>query len=221
MLDKVGFSKNNAIIFMFHHVSNEPIEVSIDCICSVEHFTEILEYLKNNRIKVVSMNEALTYIDEGVLNGYAVITFDDGIDNTFKIAYPLLKIYKFPFTVYVTLNYLNKHGYLTSEQLGILNEEPLCTLGSHTLNHTILRTDLDATDEIVNSKQKLENILQKEVSHFAYPYGALTLVSMKNIFDTKDAGYRSAVSTIEARLNYFSTISKHYLPRVNGSFFKP
>ena len=219
ILDKLGFSNNNAIIFMFHHVSNEPVEASLDCKCSVEHFTKILDYLKNKGIKVVSMNDALASIDDGVLSGYAVITFDDGIDDTFTIAYPLLKLYNFPFTVYITLNYLNKQGYLTSEQLEILNEDPLCTLGSHTLNHTLLRTDLNANDEIVNSKQKLENILRKEVIHFAYPFGAIIAVSNKNIIETKTAGYKSAVSSVDARLNFLSTINRFYLPRINGSNF--
>ena len=87
-LDKLGFSKNNAFILMFHHVTNDQVDASPECKCNVEHFTKVLEYLKNNRIKVVSINEALININEGEFSGYAVITFDDGIDGTFKIAYP-------------------------------------------------------------------------------------------------------------------------------------
>jgi peptidoglycan/xylan/chitin deacetylase (PgdA/CDA1 family) len=220
ILDKLGFSNNNAFILMFHHVTNDQVDASPECKCSVEHFTNVLEYLKNNRIKVVSMNEALVNIDEGALIGYAVITFDDGINDTFKIAYPLLKIYNFPFTVYLTLNYLNNKGYLTSEQLEILNKDPLCTIGSHTLTHPVLSTALDAKMEIIQSKQRLENLLKKEIFHFAYPYGGPSAVSIKNVFDAKAARYRSAVSTVESRLNFFSTITKFYLPRVNGSFFQ-
>lgn len=219
ILDKMGFSKNNALIFMFHHVTNGLTEASLDCKCSVEHFTKVLEYLNNNNIKVVSMNEALVNINENVLHGFAVITFDDGIDDTFEIAYPLLKIYNFPFSVYLTLNYLNTKGYLTSEQLEILNKDPLCTIGAHSLTHPVLSTALDSKMEIIQSKQRLENLLKKEVLHFAYPYGGPSTVSIKNIFDTKDARYRSAVSSVGARLNYFSTITKFYLPRVNGSLF--
>jgi len=221
ILDKLGFSKNNATIFMFHHISNKQIDASLDCKCTVEHFIKVLDYLKNNNIKVVSIDEALENINRGRLNGYAVITFDDGIDDTFYVAYPLLKSYNFPFTVYITLNYLNKKGYLNSEQIKILNDESLCTLGAHSLTHPVLRTAVNSREEIGQSKQMLENILKKEVFHFAYPYGGPTAVSIKNIFETKKEGYQSAVSTIGTRLNYFSTLNKLYLPRVNGSFFMP
>jgi peptidoglycan/xylan/chitin deacetylase (PgdA/CDA1 family) len=195
-LDKLGFSNNNVFILMFHHLTNELIEASLDCKCSVEHFTKVLEYLKNNCIKVVSMDEALININEGEFSGYAVITFDDGIDDTYKIAYPLLKIFNFPFTVYITFNYLDKKGYLTSEQLEILNKESLCTLGAHSLTHPVLRTELNAKEEIVQSKQNLENILKKEVLHFAYPYGGPAAVSIRNIYYTKASRYRSAASIV-------------------------
>lgn len=85
---------------MFHHVAKEQIEVASECYCSVEHFIKVLEYLKNNRIKVVSMNEALVNINKGILKGYAVITFDDGIDSTFQVAYPLLKINNILYSLY-------------------------------------------------------------------------------------------------------------------------
>ncbi len=165
------------------------------------------------------MDEALSNINKGILTGYAVITFDDGIDNTFNTAYPLLKSYDFPFTVYITLNYLNNKGYINSEQLQILNKESLCTLGAHSITHPVLKTAVNSREEIGQSKRQLESILKKEVSHFAYPYGAPTSVSIKNIIEAKKEGYRSSVSTIGSRLNYFSTLNKFYLPRVNGSSF--
>lgn len=219
ILDRIGLSKNNAMIFMFHHVTNEQIDASPDCMCNVDQFINVLEHLKTNSIKVVSIDEAIENIKKGQRTGYAVITFDDGIDNTFNTAYPLLKSYDCPFTVYITLEYLNKKGFLNSDQLEILNNESLCTLGSHSLTHPVLRTAVNSREEIGLSKQLLEKLLKKDVSHFAYPYGGPTAVSIKNMIETKKEGYQSAVSTIGTRLNYFSTLNKFYLPRVNGSDF--
>lgn len=221
ILDRLGFSKNNALIIMFHHVSNDQIDATPECKCDVEQFINVLEYLKSNNIKVVSIDEAIVNINKGLLTGYAVITFDDGIENTFSSAYPLLKTYNFPFTVYITLDYLNKKGYLNFNQLEILNKESLCTLGAHSLTHPVLRTAVNSRQEISQSKQMLENLLKKDVFHFAYPYGGPTAVSMKNMIETKKEGYLSAVSTIGTRLNYFSSLNKFYLPRINGSDFLP
>jgi peptidoglycan/xylan/chitin deacetylase (PgdA/CDA1 family) len=203
---------------MFHHITDEKVEASPECICSITNFVKVLEYLNTNAIKVVSIDEAVDNIKNKIFKGYAVITFDDGIEDTFRVAYPILKKKKLPFTVYITLSYLNKKNYLSNEQLNILSKEPLCTLGSHTLNHPVLRTCEYAKEEIVRSKQILENIIEKQVHHFAYPYGAVRAVSIYNIIQTKNARYHSAVSSIESRLNYFSTLNKLYLPRINVGY---
>jgi peptidoglycan/xylan/chitin deacetylase (PgdA/CDA1 family) len=219
ILDKLRLPGNNGFILMFHHITDEKVEASPACISSINNFLQVLEYLKRNNIKVVSIDEALINIKKKMLSGFAVITFDDGMEDTFEVAYPILKKYNFPFTVYITLSFLNKEGYLLSKQLNILNKEPLCTLGAHSMNHPVLMTSENAKEEIVQSKRLLENIINKEVVHFAYPYGSPAAVSVKNILDVKRAGYKSSVSTVESKLNYFSTISRFYLPRVNGSFF--
>jgi peptidoglycan/xylan/chitin deacetylase (PgdA/CDA1 family) len=219
-LDKLSFSNNNAIIFMFHHISDEQINASLECKCKVDHFIKILEYLKNNFITVISIEEAIVNIKKGIRKGYAVITFDDGFDNTFNIAYPLLKYYNFPFTVYIPTNYVDKKGYINSQQLELLSKESLCTIGAHTITHPFLNTALNSKEEIVQSKIILENKIKKEVHHFAYPYGGPTTVSFKNIREVRDAEYQSAVSSVGSRLNYISTLNKLYLPRVNGTFFK-
>ena len=196
--DKLKLPDEKALILMFHHVTDEKVEASPSCLCSVNNFLQVLEYLKRNNIKVVSIDKALSNIRKRIFRGYAVITFDDGIDDTFEVAYPVLKNRNLPFTVYITFNYLNKKGYLLTEQLKILSNDPLCTVGAHTLNHHVLINSENAKEEIVQSKRLLETLINKEVLHFAYPYGGPYAVSLENILDTKCAGFKTAVSTIDA-----------------------
>jgi peptidoglycan/xylan/chitin deacetylase (PgdA/CDA1 family) len=71
-------------------------------------------------------------------------------------------------------------------------------IGSHTATHPIL-TNVDSdrlADELRSSKAKLENELQRGVTHFCYPNGNF---STRELEGTRDAGYRSAVTT-ELRL---------------------
>lgn len=219
ILDRLNFSKNNAYILMFHHVTDDKIDASPSCINSIASFTQVLEYLKANNVKVVSIEEAITKIKNKDFKGYAVITFDDGLQDTFEVAYPLLVNYNFPFTIYITLNYLDQKGYLSVDQLKTLRKDPLCTLGAHTLNHDVLRNSKNSREEIIQSKLLLERIINMEVLHFAIPYGGPISISIKNIIEIKSAGYKSAVSSVGARLNLFSTLNKFFLPRINGSFF--
>jgi peptidoglycan/xylan/chitin deacetylase (PgdA/CDA1 family) len=82
---------------------------------------------------------------------------------------------------------------LSGEQLRLLAEEGM-TVGSHTRTHARLPEipPQEAQAEIAGSKAELEDLLNREVAHFAYPYG---------LFDARvrdlvmRAGYRSACST--------------------------
>jgi peptidoglycan/xylan/chitin deacetylase (PgdA/CDA1 family) len=217
LLDKIRISKSKAVILMFHHVTDEHINASKSCICSIKRFNQKLDYLRKNNLEVVSLDKALININNKKFIGYAVLTFDDGIEDTFRIAYPILKSQNYPFTIYITLNNLNQEGYLSINQLNILKQDPLCTIGAHTLSHPILYNANNAQEEIVKSKQILETILNKEVVHFSYPYGSPTTISRKNVIDVKKAGYKTAVTTIGTKLNYLSTLNKFYLPRINGN----
>jgi peptidoglycan/xylan/chitin deacetylase (PgdA/CDA1 family) len=69
------------------------------------------------------------------------------------------------------------------------------TIGSHSRTHARL-TEVDterAEDEATASKAALEDMLGKEVRHFAYPYG---LVNETVRTMVGQAGYRSACSTV-------------------------
>ncbi len=66
-------------------------------------------------------------------------------------------------------------------------------IGSHTLSHPILTTvsDKDAKWEITESKRRLEQLLQRKITLFAYPNGNFTgRASM-----VREAGYQCAVIT--------------------------
>lgn len=214
-------NKFNAFILMFHHVTNEKTDASKPCFCTVEHFRKILIFLQKNNINVISIDDAFKLIRQKVFKGYAVITFDDGFEDTIKVSYPILKEFNFPFVIYVTVNYLNKKGFLTTEQLNILNQDSLCTIGSHSMSHKVLRTDPNSKYEIVQSKKLLESMINEQIKHFAFPYGGPGTVSCKNISELKSSGYMTAVSSIGSYINLISSINHFYLPRINGSFYHP
>ena len=60
------------------------------------------------------------------------------------------------------------------EQVRLLNNHPLCTIGGHTVSHPALNqlSDDEFRFEVSEGIKKIEDITGKQVLHFAYPYGS-------------------------------------------------
>lgn len=206
--------KLEGLILMYHEILASGCDSNDPCLCSFKIFEQTLTELQRKGYRILSIDEAIDAIKTGRANKFAVITFDDISNTVFTVAYPFLKRMNMPFTVYITLNYLDKPKFITRDQLDILAHDPLCTIGCHTISHSKLRYSNRKKKEIFQSKILLEKLIKKPVVHFAYPYGKIGAVDFQSIQMTKRAGYRSAVGTIEAPLSCFSKYQLWYLPRV-------
>lgn len=86
---------------------------------------------------------------------------------------------------------------MTSEQVRELSSHGI-EIGGHTVAHTILTTldDTRAQDEITQGKSKLESIIGKSVTSFAYPNGKPGRDYLeRHVSFVKQAGFERAVST--------------------------
>lgn len=120
--------------------------------------------------------------------GRAAITFDDGLEDVYTIAYPFLKSLSIPFTIFVLSDKLDHPGYLTTEQLLELADDPLVTIGSHGTDHTRMGRASEEKQqiELLLSKSKLELLLNRPCKFFAYPFGSYNETTLKLM---QDAGY--------------------------------
>lgn len=102
---------------------------------------------------------------------------------------------------------------LTWEEIKLLDQHPLITIGSHSHTHPNLKilTDDEIKSEMRFSKLLLEDILQHKIDHFAYPYGTLNEADDR-VYDLAfNSEYLSAVTTRKDRLYKQSNFE---LPRV-------
>ena len=129
------------------------------------------------------------------------ITFDDAYEGIFtfarkvlnkssikrKIIFPIVD-YIGKFNTWDSSFYLNKYKHLSIDQIKILVSEGW-EIGSHTCTHRYLGKL--KSDEIVNelfvSKQKLEEIINNEVTSFAPPYG---IIDKRVLEISKSIGYK-------------------------------
>jgi len=195
-------------IWMLHRVvekKSEPRDQEALEISTMQLESLIEEYRRNG-YSFVSIDDIFNEIQSKSLRKCKkiCITFDDGYRDNYELAYPLLKRLDVPFTIYITLDMIDnikemwwypgqKLG-MTSSQLISLAAEPLCTIGAHTLSHPKLDTlsSSEQEKEIMGSKSVLEEIIEKEVRHFSYPYGAHNQTSIECVRKT---GFLSAVQS--------------------------
>lgn len=104
-------------------------------------------------------------------------------------------------------------------------DEPLCTLGAHTVRHFELATleEQAAADEIQQSAEILEAQFGKLPKHLSYPIGAKVSASDREFEIAKRLGFETAVTTRPGAIYYSSRKTMTQLPRVslNGNFQSP
>ncbi len=92
---------------MYHGVVRIPLAVPDWCFISEQNFSRQMEYLHRN-LKVVSLTQAAKDLRENRINEpTAVITFDDGYQNVYDVAYPILSRFGLPATVFLNTAFIN------------------------------------------------------------------------------------------------------------------
>lgn len=207
-------------IILYHYLENvadknDTLRVKMNI--RPEIFEEQLASLKKSGYETVFVRDIPSLIESKAAQSKRVaLTFDDGYEDFYTDAFPLLKKHNAKATVYIIVDFIGRPGYLTSPQIEELASSGLVEIGSHTLTHRDL-TKLaagEAAREIEQSKSRLEGEFKISVSSFAYPYGRLnnSLVDL-----SASAGYSAAVSTVEGWMQ--SSKERFKLPRLRAGQF--
>jgi peptidoglycan/xylan/chitin deacetylase (PgdA/CDA1 family) len=134
-----------------------------------------------------------------------IITFDDGYDDCFTYAVPILRAHRFPAIFFIVAGLVGKESKWMAEPLKLdfrlMDWGTLAKLqalgfecGSHTLTHPLLAevATVDCREELSRSRSLLEKNLRGPISHLAYPFGSY---SEKVGELAAQAGYLSASTT--------------------------
>jgi peptidoglycan/xylan/chitin deacetylase (PgdA/CDA1 family) len=185
-------------ILMYHYVrvvdrSVDPLGYELSV--TPDHFAQQLAWLHDNSYTTVRMEQLTRCLSrEATCPAKSVaLTFDDGYEDAYTTALPLLQKFGFTATFYIISGFVGHPGYMSWEQLGVLHDAGM-EIGAHSVTHRNL-TDLDmgmVASEVTQSKRDIEQALGITVTSFCYPAGHYNAAIEEQV---RAAGYTNATTT--------------------------
>ncbi|WP_373079981.1 polysaccharide deacetylase family protein [Fusobacterium varium] len=204
-------------VIMYHRVVNNENEGGVHgTYITAKKFDEHMKYLKEHDYEPITFKELLKLNYRNRFNNgkkYIILTFDDGYEDNYKIAFPILKKYQFKCIIYLVshLNYNKwdvevpenpekKFPLMTWDMIKEMQEYGI-EFGGHTMTHQKLAhiPFEQAKEEITKSTQFLEEKLEEKLVCFAYPYGDLNEQVKEFV---RNSSYSFAVATDSGDLSF-------------------
>ena len=203
--------KSEAIVLCYHRFEDKPKD---SLAIKPADFEAQMQALKDNGIVVISMTDFLAWRrgEKAIPEKAAIISIDDGYLSGYNVAWPILKKFGYPLTMFIYTNYIKggpKSGgqSISWDQLAEMRDAGVDIEG-HTVSHSSLNARKGKTEEqyrawlkneIVGSKELLEKNLGIQIKAFAYPYG-LHNQTVRDV--VKEAGYEAAFTVWGRRIAY-------------------
>ncbi len=176
------FLPKRASILMYHSIGENGAFFTV----TQKKFERQLLYLQKKRFRILKLSELLSRLKRGKdTSRCVVLTFDDGYKDNYSVAFPLLKKFNFPATIFLATGKIGDvaahHGGKTLPMLSLkeieeMSESGLVEFMPHTENHVSLPAVSfeEAKREIEESATKVESITGKRARIFSYPKGKTT-----------------------------------------------
>lgn len=196
-----------AIVLTYHNIRIPPKGTGMPGLyVTPRMFRFQMRYLKLAGFKVVSFRDILSFLrGESHDKKLIAITFDDGFQDFYDNAYPVMKMYNYPSTVFLVSDLVGKENIWDYEKLKdrkqLLDWDRILELknegvifGSHSKTHPTLSalSEKELEKEMVGSKTAIEARLKSPVEFFCYPYGDYNEEVLNSV---RQAGYKAAVTT--------------------------
>ena len=201
----------NPRILMYHMIKKPIKNAKFNKLrVSPEKFERQIQYLLKKGFKFFTMKELMEN-KNNLPEKCVVLTFDDGYEDNYTNAFPILKKYNVKATIYLVVDRhdrewssnkkvhhnsgeLRKEPKLKDKQIKEMLKSKLVEIGSHTITHpNLLKLDMnEKRKEIINSKKMIEERFNINCVSFCYPFG---LFDENDVKLAKEAKYTSATTT--------------------------
>lgn len=187
---------NGIPVLLYHHVSDNKTELP-DLTVTTAEFERQMAILHEAGFQTISPRQFIAYMEEKQVilpEKPILITFDDGYEDNYTNAFPVLKHFDFRAVIFMVGINIDREQRLSSRQIREMAAQGI-TFGSHTMTHRDL-TALNGSElrhEVKDSKQKLERLTRQDAALFSYPYGYFNLSDWEAV---EMAGYKAAFTVL-------------------------
>ena len=178
-------AETHGVILLYHHVATDtPQSTSI----SPNDFRAHLEFLRDNEFNVIPLDEMVDKLRTGAdLPPKSVaITFDDGYSSIYETAFPMLQLFGFPFTLFISTGPIDRQqkNYIAWEQIREMSDAGV-KIANHMVDHPYMlekqpqesQTDwLDRLeDELLSAEARIAEETGQSHRYLAFPYGEFNI----------------------------------------------
>lgn len=219
-------NESDLVILMYHRVTGDiDLEIDIEFL----NFEKQIVWLRDN-YNVISLDKATEIFKSEISLNYSrksvVITFDDAFEDFYTHAWPLLKKFNLPSTLYVPTEFINNHDKvpisspitdldklkpMTWDMLREVMKDPLVTIAAHSHTHSEFSkmTASAIEQEVIESKNNFQTELGFIPRHFAYPRGAWNIEAKNTV-----KKYYKTISLVGGGGVNFAKLKLLEIPRV-------
>jgi peptidoglycan/xylan/chitin deacetylase (PgdA/CDA1 family) len=99
---------NEISILTYHNIVQGKLPVNDACFLEIKLFEQQIAYL-NEHFQVLPLADAFVQVKKKNSKPIAVITFDDGFYSNYSLAFPVLKKYNIPATIFLTTSMIDSN----------------------------------------------------------------------------------------------------------------
>lgn len=229
-------------VLLYHRVDTEE-DCKLPPICiNISNFQMQLDYLIERGYYFATIDEVVNYVMGKITlpKRTVAITFDDGFQDNYRHAFPILKERGIKAAIFINTNFIGKRlsmkeafGITKPESRDVIHQflawHEIIEMSNNGINfetHTHTHANLTVIEiseiekEIIISKAILEEKLKKKVEHFSFPFGKYN----KTVCDVlKKIGFKSAwalrSNNVKPKI-YLYTLPRKVIKNVSIERFK-
>ncbi len=175
--DVESYDNRSAVILSYHRIGEDRFpETSI----RVSQFQEHIGELVNEVYSLRSLDRLVSDFknEEPIMARAVSLTFDGGHKSFLEHAWPLLKEYMIPATIFISTDLIDRQSeeYLSWSDLRMLKRHHLITIGIHPAGYTRLHdhSPQDIRYQINKALGRYREELKSDPDFFAYPFGEMS-----------------------------------------------